>query len=69
MCDMHVLCKTGTVFLRVPDPHFIFDRIGVRTIRTHVCPILPEDLALALKQVLSFYTIPSLPLLLSGGHM
>ena len=64
MCDMHMLYKTGTVCLRVADPHFIFDRIGVRTIQIHMCSLLPEDLELALKQVLSF-----LPPLLSGGHM
>ena len=50
MCDMHRLCKTGTVCLGVADPHFIFDRIGVRTIRTHMCRLLPEDLTLALNQ-------------------
>ena len=69
VCVMHMLCKTGTGFLRVADPHFIFDRIGVCTIRTHMCRHLPEDLALALKQVLSFSPIPFLPPLLSGGHM
>ena len=25
MCAMHMMCKTGTVRLRVTDPHFIFD--------------------------------------------
>ena len=69
MCAMHILCKTGTVFLSVSDPHLIFDCIGVRTIRTHTCRLLPEYLALALKQVLSFCPIPFLPPLLSGGHM
>ena len=69
MCAMHMLCKTGTVFLRVADPHFMFDCIGVRTIRTHVCRLLLADIALALKQVLSFCPIPFLPPLLSGGHM
>ena len=69
VCAMHMLCKTGTVFLRVADPHFIFDRIGVHTIRTHTCRILPAELALALKKVLSFFPIPILPTLLSGGHM
>ena len=66
---MHMLCKLGTVFIRVADPHFIFDRIGVRTIRTHMCRLLTEDLALALKQVLSFCNISILPPLISGGHM
>ena len=69
MCAMHMLCKTGMVCLRVADPHPVFDRIGVRTIRTHMCRLLPADLALALKQVLSFCPIPFLPPLLSGGHM
>ena len=61
-----MLRKTGTVFLKVADPHFIFDRICVCTIRTHLCRLLPEDLELALKQVLSLCTIPLLPPLLSG---
>ena len=69
MCAMHMLCKTGTVCLRVADPHFIFDRIGVRTIQTHMCHLLTEDLALALKQVLSFPPIPFICPLLSRGHM
>ena len=69
MCDMHMLCKTGTVCLRVADPHLIFDHIGVRKIRTHMRRLLPADLALALEQVLSFCTIPLLPRLLSWGHM
>ena len=69
MCDIHMLRKTGTVCIRAEDPHFIFDRIGVRTIQTHMCRLLPEDLALALKQVLSFYPIPLLPTLLSWDHM
>ena len=69
MCIMYMLCKTETVCLRVADPHFIFDCIGVRTIRTHMCHLLPSDLALALKQVLSFCPIPFLPPLLSGVHM
>ena len=69
MRDMHMLCKTGTIFLRVEYPHFIFDRISVRTIQIHMCHLLPSDLALALKQVLSFYPIPFLPSVLSGGHI
>ena len=69
MCAMHMMCKTGTFFLSVADPHFFFDRISVSTIRTHMCRLLPEDLALALKQVLSFCPIPLLPPLLIGGHM
>ena len=69
MCAMHMMCKIGTVCLRVVDPHFIFDRIGVCTIQTHMCRLLPEDLALALKQVLSLCPITFLPRLLSWGHM
>ena len=69
MCAMYMLFKIGTVCLRVVDPHFIFDRIGVRTIRPHMCLILPEDIVLALKQVLSFYTIPFITTLLIWGHM
>ena len=69
MCAMHMMCKIGTGCLSVADPHFIFDCIGVRTIRTHMCRLLPSDLAIALKQVLSLCSIPFLPLLLSGGHM
>ena len=65
MCTIHMMCIIGTVCLRVADPHFIFDRIGVRTIRTHTCRLLPADLALDLKQVLSFCPIP----LLSGGQL
>ena len=49
MCAMHMLCKTGTVCFRVADPHFIFDCISVRTIRTNMCRLLLADLALALK--------------------
>ena len=66
MCDMHMLCKTGTVCLRMTDPHLIFDRIDVRTIQTHMCLLLLKDLALALNQVLSFCYIPFLPSLISG---
>ena len=69
MSSMHMLCKTGTVCLRVTDPHFIFDHIGVRTIRTHMCHLLPEDLALALKQLFIFFPIPFIPPILSRGHM
>ena len=69
MCAMHMLFKTGTVCLKVSDPHFIFDRIGVHTIRTHMCCLLPADLALALKKVLTLCTIPFLPHILSGGPM
>ena len=69
MCDMHMVCKTGTVFLRVADPNFVFDHIGVRTIRTHMCRLLPEDLSLALNQLLSFCTIPFIPPLIGGVHM
>ena len=66
---MHMLCKTGTVCPRVADPYIIFDRIGVRTIRTHMCCLLLADLVFALKQVLSFFPVPILPPLLIGGHM
>ena len=69
MCAMHILCKTGTVCLMVADPHFIFDRIGVRTIQTHMCRLFPEYLTLAFKQILSLCPIPLLPTILSGGHM
>ena len=69
MCAMHILCKTGTVCLRVVDPHFIFGRICVRTIRTHMNRFLTEDRTITLKKVLSFYPIPLLPPLLSGGEM
>ena len=69
MCAMHTMCKTGTVCLRVAEPHFTFDRIGVRTIRTHMCRLLPADLALALKREFSFCPMPFLPPLVSGGDM
>ena len=69
MCDMYMLCKTGTVCIRGADPHLIFYRISVCIIQTHMRYLLPEDLALALKQVLSFCTIPLLFSLLSGGEM
>ena len=57
------------VCIKVVDQHFIFDHIYVHTIRTHVRRLLPEDLELALKQVLSFCPVPILPSLLSGGNM
>ena len=69
MCAMHIMFKTGTVCIRVSDPHFIFDYICISTIRKHMCSLLTEELALALKQVLVFYPIPLLPPLLSGGDM
>ena len=69
MCAMHTMCKTGTVCLRVTEPHFIFDRIGVCTTRTHMCRLLPKYLEITLKQVLSFCPILILPPLLSGGKM
>ena len=65
MCAIHMLCKTGTVFLRVADQHLIFDRICVRIILTHMHRLLTEDPAIALKQVLSICPIPLLPPLLS----
>ena len=69
MCDMQMLHKTGMVCLRVADPYLIFDRIGVRTIQTHMCHLLLADLALALKQVLSFCPIPFISPLISGSNM
>ena len=69
MCAMHMLCKTGTVFLRVADPNFMFDCIGVRTIRTHVCRLLPSYLALALNQLLILSPILIIPSLFSAGYM
>ena len=69
MRAMPMMCKIGTVCLRLAYPHLILDRIGVRKIQTHICRLLLEDLALALKQVLSFCPIPLLPPLLGGGHM
>ena len=66
---MNTLLKKGMVFIRVADPHFIFDRIGDRTIKTHIRRFIPSYLALALKQVLSFCTIPLLNPLLNGVHM
>ena len=69
MCDIHMLFKIVMVCLRVADPHSISDHICVCTIRTHMHRLLLEDLALALKQVLSFCPIPPITTLLSAGHM
>ena len=69
MFDMQNLCKTGTVCLRVAHQFSIFDRIGIRKIRTQMCRLLPADLVLALNQVLSFCPITFLLPFLSGGHM
>ena len=69
MCAMHMLRKIGTVCLRVVDPHLIFDRIYVHTIRTHMLRLLRTDLALALKQLLSLWPTPILHPILSGGDM
>ena len=69
MSDMHMLCKKETVCLRVSESHFIFDCICVCTIRTHTCRLLPADLALTLKKVLSFCPIPFLPHLIIGDDM
>ena len=69
MSAMHILRKTGTVYLRVADPRFIFDRISVRTIQTHMCRLLLAYLSLALKKILSLCNIPLLPPLLSEGDM
>ena len=69
MCDMNMLCKTGTVCLRVTDPHFIFERICVHKIQTHIRLLLPEDIALVLNQVLSLCPIYLLTHLHSGGEM
>ena len=66
---MFMLCKTVTVYLRVADPHLIFDRIYVITIRTHMRRLLTVDLALYLKQVLSLYPIPIIPNIISGGDI
>ena len=59
VCSAHAV-QNGNGCLRLADPHLIFDRIGVRTIRTQMCCLLPEELALALKQVLSFCPTPLL---------
>ena len=69
MFDMNMLCKTGIVCLRVTYPHLIFDCICIRTIRTHMCCLLQEDLTIALKKVLSLCPIIFLPPFLSGGEM
>ena len=66
---MYMLCKTRTVCLRVADPHFIFDCIYVSTILTHMRCLLPEGLALALKQVLSLWPTPLITPILSWGDM
>ena len=65
MCAIHMLYKTGTVCLRVADPHFIFDRICVHTIRTNMRNLLTVDLALFLKQLLILCPILLLPCILS----
>ena len=69
MCAMQMMWKIGTIFLGVAYPHFIFDRIYVCTIRTHISHIIPEYLALSFKQVLSLCNIPLLPPIISGGDM
>ena len=69
MCAIHIMCKTVTVCLRVADPHLFSDRICVRTIQTQTSRLLPEDLTLALKQVLSLCPISTLPTFISGGDM
>ena len=69
MCAMYMMCKTGTVCIRVADPHFIFELIGVFTIQKHMCCLLLEYLVIDLKQVLNLCPIPLLPHLLSGGEM
>ena len=66
---MHMLCKTGTVFLRVEDPYFIFDLIYVYTLQTHMLLLIPEDLVLALNKVFSLCNIPMIPPIFSGGSM
>ena len=67
MCDMHMLFKTGTVCLRVTETHFIFERICVLTLRTHMCLLLPAYLALTLNQVLRLFPIIIFTPLISGG--
>ena len=64
-----MLFKTGTVCIGLVDPHLIFDRICVRTLQTHMRSLLPEDLVLTLKQVLSLCTITLLPSLFSACDM
>ena len=66
---MNILCKTGTVCIRVADPNLIFDRIYVCKIRIQICCPIPADLSLALKQGLSLFTIPILPHILCGGEI
>ena len=67
MCDIYMLCKTGTVSLGVADRHFIFDHTCVCTLQTHMRRLLPTDLALTLNQLLIPCTIYFLPPLLGGG--
>ena len=69
MCDMHILCKIVMVCLRVAYPYFIFDRICVRTIRTHLRHILPESLSLTSKKVFSLCPVSLLPPLIGWGGM
>ena len=69
MCAMHMLRKTGAVCLRVVEQHFIYDRICVRTLLTHMRCLLLEDLALSLKQLLSLCPISLIPPIISGGDM
>ena len=69
MSAMKMLCKTVMVFLRVTESNLIFDRICVYTIRTHKCRILPADLAISLKQVLLFLTIPIIHPIRGVGYM
>ena len=69
MCDMYMLFKSGTVCLRVADPHFVSNLTSIRTFQSHLLCLLPEDIALALKKVLSICPIPLLPAIISGGDM
>ena len=69
MCAMHMMFKTGMVFIRLAEPNFIFYRICVRSLRTQIRRLIPEDLALPLNQVLSLCSVPLLPPILSGGDM
>ena len=66
---MHMLCRTGTVCFRVEYPHFIFDRIYVRTLQKHMCRLLRAYLTPALKQVLSLCPTTIITPLLFGGEM
>ena len=61
-----MLCKTGTVCIRVADPHFNLDHIYARTILTHVCLLLLAYLSLALNQLLSLCPIPLITPLLGA---